>query len=175
MQPIQITIRDIPPTVALENCIRKKAEKLNHYYHRINSCRVVVEVPQKHKRQGKLFSVHIDLTVPGKELVVNKHYDQDVYVAVRDAFRALKRQLEQYADKRRGEVKCHELLNAGYISKLMREDGYGFIQGMDGNEYYFSSANVANTEFAHLELGDMVHFLSEAGDDGWQAHRVRKN
>jgi len=68
---------------------------------------VVVEMPQRHKHQGKLHSVRIDLTVPGAELVANHTQHEDVYVAIRDAFDAMSRQLEDYARKQRGEVKTH--------------------------------------------------------------------
>jgi ribosomal subunit interface protein len=107
MLPVQITVRDLPSSDALEDHIRKKAMKLTQYYKRINSCRIVVDIPQNHKHQGKLYSVHIDLTVPGKEIAVNHKQDEDVYVAVRDAFAATRRQLEEYAQKQRGDVKHH--------------------------------------------------------------------
>lgn len=111
MLPVQITIRDIPNSLVLENHIREKTEKLQQFFQRINSCRVVVEVPQKHKHQGKLFGVRIDVSVPGKELVVNRKEDEDVYIAVREAFHAILRQLEKYVERRRGDVKVHEKLN----------------------------------------------------------------
>lgn len=108
MLPIQITVRDTSSSDALEDCIRKKAIKLTQFYPRINSCRVVVDSPQKHKRQGKLYGVHIDLTVPGKEIAVNHKHNEDVYIAIRDAFIAAKRQIEEYASKQRGDIKKHK-------------------------------------------------------------------
>jgi ribosomal subunit interface protein len=172
MQPVQIVIRDMPNSHALEDHIRKKAEKLNHYYDRIGSCRIVIDVPQKHKRHGRLFCVRIDLTVPGRELVVNRKLDEDVYVAIRDAFHALLRQLESYSCKRRGDVKTHESSNVGYIKRLFFDEGYGFIQGIDGNEFYFSPTNVTNPSFEQLCIGDVVQFLGVTADDGLQAHRI---
>ncbi|MCC2666948.1 MAG: hypothetical protein K0S63_864 [Gammaproteobacteria bacterium] len=111
MMPIQLTIRDIPTSPVLEEHIYKKAEKLKQYCHQINSCHVVIELAQKHKHQGKLFGVHIRLNVPGKELVVDDKKDEDVYIAVRNAFMALKRKLNNYAERRRGDVKHHTQLN----------------------------------------------------------------
>jgi ribosomal subunit interface protein len=105
MQAIQITVRDMPHSLALESEIRKKADKLNQFYHHINSCHVTVQIPQKHKHQGKLYSVHIDLGVPGNTLVVNHKIDENVHIAIRDAFRAAQRQLSSYSHKRRGDVK----------------------------------------------------------------------
>ena len=105
--PLQITIRDMEHSDALETHIRDKANKLDEYFDRIMSCRVVVEMPHKHHQQGKQFNVRIDIGVPGSEIVVNRDHAEDVYVALRDAFDAAKRQLEDYARKMRGDVKTH--------------------------------------------------------------------
>lgn len=105
--PLQVTFRDMPASAAVEARIREKTDKLNRFYDRIMSCRVVVELAQRHKHQGKLHSVRIDLTVPGAELVANHAQHEDVYVALRDAFGAIARQLEDYARRTRGEVKTH--------------------------------------------------------------------
>lgn len=106
--PLQITIRDVEHSAALETHIRDKAEKLGEFFARIMSCHVVVEMPHKHHRQGKQFNVRIDIGVPGGEIVVNKDTNEDVYIALRDAFDAAKRQLEDHARKVRGDVKNHE-------------------------------------------------------------------
>jgi ribosomal subunit interface protein len=105
--PLQITLRDIATSPAVETRIREKADKLNRYYDHIMGCRVVVEMSQRHKHQGKLHRVHIDLTVPGGEITVNRCEDEDVYVAIRDAFDAARRQLEDFAQRQRGDVKLH--------------------------------------------------------------------
>ena|SRR3989344_1663050 len=104
--PLQVTFRDVPPSEAVETRVREKADKLDRYYDRIMGCHVVIEMSQRHKHQGKLHSVRIDLTVPGAELVANNAEHEDVYVAVRDAFDAIARQLEDYARRQRGDVKA---------------------------------------------------------------------
>ena len=106
--PLQITIRDIEHSDILEKHIRDMAVKLDEFFEHIISCRVVVEVPHKHHHQGKRFTVRIDIGVPGNEIVVNHNHDEDVNVAMRDAFDAAKRQLEDYARKIRGDTKVHE-------------------------------------------------------------------
>ncbi len=106
--PLQITIRDVEQSEALEKHIREKAKKLDEFFNHIMSCRVVVEVPHKHHQQGKQFNVRIDIGVAGGEIVVNRDHAEDVYVALRDAFDAAKRQVEEYARKLRGDVKTHE-------------------------------------------------------------------
>lgn len=106
--PLQITIRDIEHSDALETHIRDKADKLEEFFDRITSCRVVVDMPHKHHHQGKQFKVRIDIGVPGSEIVVNRDHAEDVYVALRDAFDSAKRQLEDYARKMRGDIKIHQ-------------------------------------------------------------------
>jgi ribosomal subunit interface protein len=105
--PLQVTFRDMPPSEAVETRIREKAQKLTRFYDRIMGCRVVIEMPQRHKHQGKLHSIRIDLTVPGAELVANHAQHEDVYIAIRDAFTAILRQLEDYSRRQRGDVKTH--------------------------------------------------------------------
>jgi ribosomal subunit interface protein len=106
--PLQITIQNIDQSEALEARIRAKAGKLDEFFQHISSCRVVVEQQDKHRHQGKQFSVRIDIKVPGNEIVVDRAHSEDVYVALRDAFDAAKRKLEEYARILRGDVKTHE-------------------------------------------------------------------
>lgn len=112
--PLQITFRNMDPSLAVENAVREKVHKLERFYDRIMGCRIVVEAPHRQHHKGNLFHVRVDLTVPDDELVVsrepaNQHSHEDVYVALRDAFAALMRQLKEYARRRRGEVKRHEV------------------------------------------------------------------
>jgi len=92
-RPVQITYRDIAPTEALESQVREKAAKLEEFYPFITGCHVTLEVPHKHKHQGKHCAVRIDVRVPGGELVVNHDHHEDMYVALRDAFLAHDRNL----------------------------------------------------------------------------------
>jgi len=105
--PLQISFHGIDHSDALYNAIRERAEKLDHYYPHIMSCRVVLELSARHKRQGKQYTVHIDLKVPGGEVVVNKEHDEDLQIALRDAFDAARRRLEDVVREQRGDVKRH--------------------------------------------------------------------
>jgi ribosomal subunit interface protein len=169
---LQITTRDIPHSEALESHIRQKVEKLETFYPHIMGCRVVIEVPHKHKHQGNLFNVRLDITVPGKELVVTREPNEDVYVALRDAFDAAKRQLEDYGRRQRGEIKAHAPVLHGKVLRLMPEEGYGFVETPDGQELYFHRENLANNNFEQLEEGSEVQFLEDIAGEGFQAKRV---
>lgn len=172
MNPIQVTFRDIPYSQAIENRIQEHAEKLREFFDQFIHCKVVLAISQNHKHQGKLYNVRINLAVPGKEIVVTRQQDEDIYVAIRDTFDALTRQVEDYFRRRRGDVKRHEIPLYGFIVRLFPDEGYGFIKGQDGNEYYFSATNVASKTFNQLAVGDTVQFMSETGDEGLQARRV---
>ena len=111
--PLQITVRDMEPSEALEARIRSKAQKLEEFFAHIVSCHVVVEMPHRHHQQGKQFNVRIDIGVPGNTIVLNRHQAEDVYVALRDAFDAAKRQLQEYSRVMRGDVKTHAARRPG--------------------------------------------------------------
>jgi len=105
--PLQISLHGIAQSDALYRAIREKAEKLERYYDHIISCRVVIELGARHKRKGKQFNVRIDLKVPGGEIAVTHEHDEEVQVALRDAFDAARRRLEDYVRGQRGDVKRH--------------------------------------------------------------------
>jgi ribosomal subunit interface protein len=103
--PLQITIRHMSNSPALTSRIHEEVEKLSGFCPDIVSCRVVIEQRDRHKSQGRSFNVRVALGVPGEELVVNHDHDEDVYVAVRDAFASLARRLEDFIRRRRDAVK----------------------------------------------------------------------
>ncbi|MGH8065188.1 MAG: HPF/RaiA family ribosome-associated protein [Candidatus Entotheonellia bacterium] len=169
--PLQITARDISLSEAAEVDIRAKAANLDTYYDGIMGCRVVVEGPVRHHRKGP-FTVRIDLSVPGAELVVDRHADADLYVAIRDAFDAARRRLEDYARRQRGAVKSHEETNLARVSRLFPEEGYGFLETPDGREIYFHRHSVLHPGFDRLAIGTEVRFVEEPGEKGPQASTV---
>ncbi len=168
----QVTLKNVPHSEAVEAKIHEKMEKLNQFCDNIMACRVTVEESQRRQRQGKLFTVRVDLTVPRRELVVNRIENEDLYVAVRDAFNAARRQLEDHSRKRRGDVKTHEEPPRGKVAKLFPFEGYGFITTDDGREIYFHRNSVIEPTFDRLEEGAEVAFLEEQGKEGPQAVRV---
>ena len=175
--PLQVTFRNMPASAAVRARILAQAEKLERLHGRMMSCRVVVRAPHRHQRKGKLYHVSIDAKVPGTEIAVNRdpgehHAHQDVYVAIRDAFNALARRLEDTARERRGDIKAHETEPHGRVTRLLPD--YGFIQGASGDEVYFHANSVANDGFARLEIGDEVRYSAEIGEKGLQATVVKR-
>jgi hypothetical protein len=81
--------------------------------------------------------VRLYLTVPRGELVVNRQADEDLLVAIRYAFDAMQRQLEDYIREHRGDMKVHEPLTSGRVAKLFADEGYGFIETAMGGKSIF--------------------------------------
>ncbi|MDH5472390.1 MAG: HPF/RaiA family ribosome-associated protein [Gammaproteobacteria bacterium] len=176
-QPLQINFRDIPPSEAVEAKIREKAAKLDEFYDHIMACTVMVASPHGHHHKGNLFHVSIDLTVPNGELVINRspkdhHAHEDVYVAIRDAFNAARRKLQDYIRKQRGDVKHHEVPPHGIVSELVPYQDFGRIMSADGREIYFHRNSLIDGDFDGLVEGDKVRFSEVAGDNGPQASTV---
>ena len=176
--PLQITFQDMDPSPFVEAKIREKAQKLEHYHDRIMACRVVVEPLGQHHHHGNLYQVRIDITVPGGEIVVSRdsglnHAHEDIYVAIRDAFKAARRQLEDHLRRTRRKVKKHEMPPHGRVIEYFPEDGYGKILAPDGREIYFHENSVLNGGFRQLGIGSEVRFAEEQGEMGPQASTVR--
>ncbi|HWI81139.1 HPF/RaiA family ribosome-associated protein [Ramlibacter sp.] len=87
------------PSDALASTVREKTAKLELFCPQIMACRVTIEQPHRHRNQGRAFTVRLDLTLPGRELAVSRVEQEDVYVALRDAFDHMKRQLEAALDR----------------------------------------------------------------------------
>lgn len=175
---LQITFRNIDASPAVEAKIRERARELEQFFDRIVSCRVVIEAPNR-RRHGDLYHIRVDLKVPGHEIVVKRdppehHAHEDIYVAVRDSFDAVRRQLEDHVRRQRGDVKAHDVPAHGHIASLIAERDYGFINASDGTEVYFHRNAVANGGFEKLRVGDEVRFSlhSGEGEKGPQASAV---
>jgi ribosomal subunit interface protein len=107
-KPLQVLFHGVDRSVAVEDHVRDKVAKLERLFPQITGCRVTIAMPHTHQHQGNKFDVRIDVSVPGKELVVNReHGDEDMYITLRDAFDAARRQLDAHARAQRGEVKHH--------------------------------------------------------------------
>lgn len=170
--PVHIQFHGLEASEAVELKAREFARKLETLAPDLMACRVSIDLDQKHKHQGRPYGVRIDLTLPGHELVVNRVQDEDVYVALRDAFDNMKRQLESLVHRRQGHEKPHPVPLQGEVVRFDPEGRFGFIQTPDGDEYYFGPGNMADTPFEHVTPGSTVHFIPEVGSEGRQAKRV---
>lgn len=113
---VQIVFRGIGHSDALEARIRGKAKKLAQLFPFLVGCRVVAEVPCRRNGNNSQFVVRLDVAVPGSEIVVNREDHEDICIALREAFRAARRQLKGCNSRQRA---------AGGAAAAMERSGAG--------------------------------------------------
>jgi cold shock CspA family protein/ribosome-associated translation inhibitor RaiA len=173
----QVSFDDLPVDEQVRDAALEHIESLERLSDRITGCHVVIAQPHRHHRQGRLYSVRIELVVPGTEIVVNRehpqdHAHEDVFVALRDAFRAAERRLEDHVRHVQGAEKAHADRPHGRISQIFPLEGYGFIKTADGRDVYFHRNALSDHDFRMADVGTPVSFTEEEGDDGPQATAV---
>jgi hypothetical protein len=123
-RPVQITFHNLTPSPAVEEVVAERAAWLETFHAGIIGCRVTLEVPHRHSRQGRAVHVRIELSLPGEDVVVRhagaaarpgsevddpaRHRarsDKNAKLAVHDAFDIARRRLEDVGRRRRGAVK----------------------------------------------------------------------
>lgn len=182
--PLQISFRNFTASPAVEANIRAKVAHLEKFTNRIISCRVTLGELRRATPRGNLFSCHVDIKIPGQEIVAGSRSvdgaHKDIYVAIRDAFQEAARLLKEHVHSHRVRIHQPMQLTAprGRVVRVLHtgtpsdEDGYGFLQTEDGREIYFHRRSVLNDAFEKLEPGVMVRFAEEMGDEGPQASTV---
>ncbi|AWV04712.1 ribosome-associated translation inhibitor RaiA [Burkholderia sp. JP2-270] len=106
--PYELTFQGMPRSDALETATARHVSKLDRFRQDIAHCRVNVVLDEQRNQQGKPFHIRIEVTIPGHQLVSSKERDEDVYVALRNAFGNVTRMLEDTARKQRGRGKRHD-------------------------------------------------------------------
>ncbi|MGD8318120.1 MAG: HPF/RaiA family ribosome-associated protein [Myxococcales bacterium] len=168
-QALQITFKEMEPSEAVERYVHEHGAKLEKFYDPIIHCHVVIEAPHRHSHHGSLYEIRIDLTVPGHEIIVShqgprNQAHQDIYVALRDAFRAARRQLQDFKRKQRREVKHHDEAPQARVVKLFPAEDYGFIESEEALEVYFHRNAVLDGAFDILSIGSVVRYVLAEGE-----------
>jgi cold shock CspA family protein/ribosome-associated translation inhibitor RaiA len=178
--PVQISFRNMDKSEAVEEIIRVHAARLEKHSRDLLRCDVMVERPHHNHRRGNVFHVRIRLTLPGGEIAVGRdpernHAHEDLPVAVRDAFRAARRELMDLVRAQRGQTKAHAEPARARVARLVLDEvpgsRYGFLETRDGRTIYFHERSVLDG-FERLAPGTMVRFAEENGDAGPQASTV---
>ena len=200
--PVQVSFRNMPHSDSIEAMVREEAAALDRYYSHIMGCRVMIEAPHRHCEEGGHHHVRIDLTVPGGEIVVKREptlypRQQDVQeeeftkereiershkhlqVAIRDAFSAVRRRLQDYARKQRMDVKTHPEQPLARVSRLFADEGYGYIETSDGREVYSQEQRVGRRlqAYKRRHVGDFCGRTRRArptGEFGEAGRRTSK-
>jgi len=174
----QVSFDDIPIDEAVRDAALDHIAQLENYSDRITGCHVVIGQPHRHHREGRLYSVRVDVRLPGGEIIVNRdhhldHAHEDVFVALRDSFHAARRRLEDRVQRLRGGEKAHLPRDQGHVAQIFPLQGYGFIQAADGREIYFHRHAISDGDFRMIDVGSPVSFSEEEGEQGPQAAFVQ--
>lgn len=178
--PLEISFHNMDSSDFIEAKIRERVDKLERFASgRLIRCAVSIEAPHKSHHRQNLYHVRIEMSVPGRELVVSRDpgdidAHRDAYVAIRDAFSAAERQLAEDARISRHDVKTHEPpMLQGRILRLFAE--HGFIATTDGREIYFHRNSVVDAPFGSLAPEQAVELTIVHGESpaGPQATTVR--
>jgi cold shock CspA family protein len=174
--PLQVTFHQLPSSPALEEQVRRWADELETLFDGIVSCRVSIEAPHRHHQHGQNYRVRIDLGVPREHIVVARSPDEngaheDAHVALRDAFRAARRQLEDYVRRLHRDIKTRVVPPHARVAHLEPDLEFGRLATADGRDVYFHRNSVIGG-IERLALGAEVRYHEERGDDGPQASSV---
>lgn len=168
---------DMPVDEGVRSAALEHVAHLEKLHGRITGCKVVISQPHRHHRDGRLTRVRVEVIVPGGEVVVSRdqhldHSHEDVRVALRDAFHAARRRLEDHVRRRRGMEKQHRGRLHGRVKALFPSADHGFIAVDDGSEAYFHRHSLSDRDFRLLEIGTPVFLTVEDGEQGPQATAV---
>lgn len=176
---LHITFRGMETSPAAEARIRQRVSELEQICDRITHCRVVVETLNRSHRKGNLLGVHVDLSVPGGKVIVNRdsgddHAHEDLHVAIRDAFDAARRRLRDHMRRMEGEIKTHAPETTGRIVRLVPEQDHGFLDGTPDGDIYFHRNSVKGAGFDSLRIGSRVRYTldPEPAEKGAHASAV---
>ncbi len=182
--PAQISFINLDSSPALEERIRQKIAKLETRVKNLVGLHVFIEAAtHRHHNKGFVYSVRIDATLPGGQLVVSHHpgknaiMDDKVYAAMNTAFAALEKQLTRFkAITYHDNTKPHaESWQEGVVSNIAKDDGYGFISNIMGDEIYFHRNSVHGNHFGEMDIGWVVRYVPAEGEGhkGPQASAVK--
>jgi cold shock CspA family protein len=176
--PLQLEIRDVERTAALEGLLREKVARLERFCDHITGCRIAIERPHRHESHGNPYRVRIDLSVPPKhEIVVTKGprdhaMHDDLAKVINNTFHAAERRLKELVQRQRDEVKARREPRA-LVARIFKNEGYGFLRTLEGREIYFHRNSVVGDEFERLAIGTEVRFARTLGEKGPQATTVK--
>ena len=177
--PVEIDFQGMSGTPEVHASIEKHVAELEQRYGRVTTCRVVLKGPGGHHRTGGLYEVNIRLALPnGREVNVGRTAQADerqagLSFAINDAFKHVRRRLQDRVRRLQGQVKQHESQPMGTVKSLDASGEFGFLEAADGHEVYFHRNSVLDGAYNRLAVGTHVAFAEEMGEEGPQASTVK--
>lgn len=110
--PLEISFKGLDKSAVIEAKIADRAAKLEKHFDRMTHCRVVVAAPNKHHHKGKTYEIKIDIGIPGSAPLIVTHESsvgqaqEDLKIALRDAFDSADRRLHEIVDKMNGSSRA---------------------------------------------------------------------
>ena len=177
---LEIAFHNMEPSPAIEARVRQRVAKLEQYFGRITSCRVIIDAPHRRHRKGKHYAVRLEANVPNAVFTIDRepgdvNAHEDVYVAIRDAFDAIENKLKRWKETHTGRPEVHAEPLQGLIEELQPEREHGQITLTDGRLIYFHRNSVVSGDFDALKVGDAVELTIDWGgsENGPHASSVR--
>ena len=180
---LRVHYRGLPPSEAVTAFVETQFAHLISLIQRQSMIHgaVTIEMVRPRDLDGDgCYRVVVEVNLPGKRIVVGRGEGRrevehrNAYQALADAFHAMERRLATHTARQRHDVKHHEPREqTGTVVRLMVDEGYGFLTTDTGREVYFHENAVGGPGFEKLELGSVVRFQEEVGDEGPQASMVR--
>jgi cold shock CspA family protein len=181
-RPLELTFHNMSSSESLEALIRERVEKLDRRHGRLIGCRVSVEALHQQHQSGNIYECHIIMSVPGRDLAVSRephrakqeYAHPDVRVSIREAFDAAERQLQDHKRQIRTDTTSPSgSAVTGQVTLIEPGADHGFILTNTGTQLYFHRDSVTNARFEDLRIGQLVHYVEEAGDAGPVATKIR--
>ncbi len=177
--PAEVTFKDIDHSDAIEARIRERVAKLEAMSPEIVRCQVWVRAPHR-RHKATEYIIDLSVQMPGATLHIDRHPGDDhahtdIYVAIRDAFNAMERQLRKWQDQHKGRPEAQAAPLQGTIVSMNGYTDSGQISTTDGREIYFHRNSVANNGYDDLNVGDTVELTVDVkdADEGPHASIVR--
>lgn len=175
--PVQIHVRGLDKSPALEALIHEQVNKLGRFYTGIHSARVTVEKRRPHLCRGRPLQIRIVIQTTGHGSITAHEpgaddAHSDVHEAVCDAFKAMRRQLEDLARRQQGHIQHHAQRPHGHITDISPDRTFGRMVSSDGRTLYFHRNSLIGEDLDKLQQGTPVYYIEDIGDEGPQATSV---
>lgn len=181
--PLEITYHHLSRSEWIDDYVKSRVAKLEHFSPDMVSCRVTIEQSQHAHRTGNPHRALIEVSLPSKRELVAEKTDRvaDPHVQlrpiIRNAFEAMEKQLKKENGKRSDKsiprANDEPIPPVATVVRKFDEDGYGFVKSLSGEEFYFHKNAVLNHDFERLTVGTRVRFEPEEGEEGLQASTVK--
>jgi len=193
----EVIFKEVERTPEIEKLIDRGINKLQKLDYRIISIRVILQKAQSRHRNGNPYEMQLEIEVPDRPLIIIKRLsvarkkipldtdqvrpgsihkrgirEESLLTLIQRTFDLAKRELEKVIDKQRGNIKTPSQNTTAVVSKIFREQGYGFLQTPDGEQAYFNKNSVLHSHWDNLKIGTAVRFVPELGEKGLQASTV---